>query len=97
MEPNEQEMLHARIQGRVQGVGFRHFVLIQANQQGLVGWVRNRRNGDVEVIAEGQRPELDKLLQYLHRGPPSAYVTDVHTQWGKATGNFVRFNVRATE
>ena len=56
------EMLHSRIEGYVQGVGFRYFVLEKAQDLGLTGWVRNCTNGDVEVLAEGTREQLEKLL-----------------------------------
>ncbi len=90
------ERLEARVYGRVQGVGFRHFVWQQARALGLTGWVRNRRDGSVEVVAEGPRPALDALLAALHEGPPSAWVRAVDARWGPAQGAFSDFTVRAT-
>jgi acylphosphatase len=68
---------HAKISGRVQGVGFRYSCYHEARRLGLSGWVRNEFNGDVEVWAEGRAEKLDRLLQWLHRGPPGARVDSV--------------------
>jgi len=88
--------LQARIDGRVQGVGFRYFVLECAIQLDLSGWVRNMQDGTVEVTAEGSRAALDRLLDLLHQGPRSAYVTEVKTTWEPATGEFQSFEVWPT-
>lgn len=89
--------LHATVEGRVQGVGYRAFVEQNAYALGLKGWVRNRWNGTVEVLAEGERPGLEKLLAALQRGPRSADVTHVQIEWLPATREFSRFSVRMTE
>lgn len=88
--------LHAVVSGRVQGVGFRQFVWMNGVEMGLTGWVRNRWNGDVEVLAEGSREQLGLLLNFLHRGPRSAFVSKVQTEWLSATGEFAGFDVYAT-
>lgn len=96
MTENENSRLHAIIEGHVQGVGFRVFTIRKANEMGVDGWVRNLRDGSVEVIAEGQRTDLDKLLSALRRGPTSASVTNVKPDWRSATGEFDGFNVKYT-
>lgn len=88
--------LHAVISGRVQGVGFRYFVADKAQMQGLNGWVRNLWDGRVEVIAEGERGELEAFLSVLKRGPSSARVSAIQADWLPATGEFGGFHVRAT-
>ena len=88
--------LHAVVEGRVQGVGFRYFVEEQAVALGLKGWVRNRWDGTVEVTAEGERDTLNKLLAALNRGPRAANVTYVQAEWEKANGEFSSFYVRST-
>ena len=88
--------LHAVISGRVQGVGFRYFVQENAYRLNLKGWVRNRRNGTVEVEVEGNQAVLEKFLQELHQGPRSAIVTEVETSWEPASGEFSEFRVRLT-
>jgi len=92
----ENSRLHAHVEGRVQGVGFRYFVEETAITLDLKGWVRNRWDGSVEVVAEGERQSLEKLLHALRRGPRSAQVSDVRTEWSPASGEFDHFRVRMT-
>jgi acylphosphatase len=87
--------LHAIVEGRVQGVGFRAFVIDRATGLGLAGWVRNRWDGTVELVAEGERAALEKLLSAVRRGPPAAFVSGVRTEWGDASGEFTRFSARS--
>lgn len=96
MNPPATARLHATIHGRVQGVGFRYFVVQTARPLGLPGWVRNRRTGTVEVVAEGARPDLEQFLNRLRLGPPSALVTDIELEWLPASGEFNGFESRAT-
>lgn len=86
--------LHALISGRVQGVNFRYYTARQADALELTGWVANRFDGCVELVAEGDKAALQKLLVFLHRGPPSARVDRVQVDWGEGTGEFDRFRVR---
>jgi acylphosphatase len=88
--------LNATVMGRVQGVSFRYFVIEQADQLGLSGWVRNRWNGTVEVTAEGSRQNLEILLQELRQGPPMARVDDICFEWLPYTGEFKDFQVSST-
>jgi len=88
--------LHATIEGHVQGVSFRYFVVEQAQRLDLKGWVRNRNDGSVEVIAEGLRFDLDQLLLALNSGPPMSNVTQVTSEWLPATGEFTSFWMRST-
>ena len=89
----ESSRLHARITGLVQGVGFRYFVLEVARPLKLTGWVRNRIDGSVEVLAEGPRGPLENLLVALQQGPRGARVSSVDTQWLPATGEFTAFRI----
>lgn len=88
------QRLHAIVQGRVQGVGFRATTIREASSLDLTGWVCNRRDGTVEVVAEGTRGRLHSLLLFLKDGPPAANVTGVDVEWGSATQEFDRFRVR---
>ena len=90
------QRLHAQVTGRVQGVGFRYFVVTSAAELGLVGWVRNRRDGSVEVVAEGNLDILEKLAQVLKRGSRSSNVLDVKVELQQASGEFQSFNARPT-
>jgi acylphosphatase len=87
--------LDATVSGRVQGVGFRYFVLREAMALGLTGWVANIPGGAVRCVAEGPRPSLESLEGRLHDGPPSAIVERVSVAWMPATGRFVSFEVRS--
>jgi acylphosphatase len=68
---------HARIHGRVQGVGFRYTTRNEAKRRRLSGWVRNDPDGSVEVVCEGDADKVASFEKWLHKGPPGAYVTDV--------------------
>jgi acylphosphatase len=85
--------LHARVYGLVQGVSFRYYTLRRASELGVGGFVRNHWDGSVEVVAEGERGAVDRLLSWLHSGPPSAEVERVDSQWEKPSGEFRRFEV----
>jgi acylphosphatase len=92
---NPRASLEAVVRGRVQGVGFRYFVLDLATDLGLVGWVANEWGGSVHCVVEGPRAELETLLGALQRGPRGARVDEVQTTWGPPRGTFDRFTVRA--
>ncbi len=89
------QRLTAIVKGRVQGVGFRAFTQQEATQLNLVGWVANRWDGTVQIVAEGPDANLEKLVAWLNRGgPPSAYVTGVNLEWDPGTGEFRGFQIR---
>ena len=88
------ERLHAVVRGQVQGVSFRYYTQAAAQRQSLTGWVRNRRDGTVEVIAEGPRAALEHLLTFLQHGPADARVAAVSPTWSPATGEFRRFDIQ---
>ena len=95
--PDNSLRLHATVEGLVQGVGFRYFVLETALDLGLTGWVRNRWDGSVEVTAEGSRSGLETLLNALYRGPRNADVRGVQPEWLPASGEFSDFSLKRTE
>lgn len=90
------QRLHAVIKGRVQGVGFRAFVLEQALRLHLTGWVRNTWDGNVEVLAEGERADLDTLYALLDPGPRGSLVERITPEWLDGTGEFSIFRVERT-
>lgn len=96
MNSTPESRLHARVIGKVQGVGFRYFVLNAATELGLTGWVRNRRDGSVEVLAEGDMDHLKDLVGVLNRGSRSSNVKEVKTKLQTATGEFGSFYVSST-
>ena len=80
--------------GRVQGVYFRASTMEQALQMGIFGWVMNCFDGSVEVLAEGDREQLEKLISWCRKGPPGAKVTEVLTQWETPKQEFQSFFVK---
>jgi acylphosphatase len=71
-------VIHLRIEGKVQGVGFRWFACERAEELGVVGWVRNTPSGDVEIAASGEPAKLALFETAISRGPTGARVTAVH-------------------
>jgi len=86
--------LRAVVRGRVQGVGFREFVLNRARFLAVSGYVRNLPDGrSLEVVAEGSRSDLDQLLAYLREGPRMSRVDAVDADWREPTGAYEGFGV----
>jgi len=81
------------IEGRVQGVFFRHHTQETAVRLGLKGWVKNRRDGDVEAVFEGDQEKVNQIIQWCHQGPSEAEVTKVHQMWEDYKGEFKDFSV----
>jgi acylphosphatase len=87
--------VHVRIEGRVQGVGYRAFVEMRAAELGLDGWVRNCRDGSVEAVLQGPEEAVAAMLDLCHEGPPAARVTRVDVI-GEGAGALGGFAVRPT-
>jgi len=94
MENSDLASVQATVHGYVQGVFFRAFASQRASELGLSGYVRNLPSGAVEVVAEGERKQLEKLISQLKVGPPSARVEKVVTSWSGYSGKYAGFNVR---
>jgi len=90
----QHKQLTAIVYGYVQGVSFRYFTQRTANRLGLTGWVANRRDGTVQVVAEGSEADLQAFLTFLHKGSPAAHVQRVDETWTEAEGAFQNFSVR---
>jgi acylphosphatase len=82
------------IRGWVQGVYFRAFTRDQARSLGLTGWVRNRRDGNVEAYFEGEKEKVDQMIAWCHRGSPSSRVEQVEVTLGPFSGAFDSFQIR---
>jgi acylphosphatase len=82
------------VSGVVQGVGFRYFVYRQALELGVCGWVGNRPDGRVEVVAEGDEIQLKALIEEIKVGPRSAEVEEVVPRWSGADSHFTSFTIR---
>ena len=89
---------HLYIRGRVQGVSFRYYTMTEAKRLGVTGWVRNLWDGRVEAVAEGfgffEDVAFGELVDWCHRGPPSALVDQVDLTWEPPTNEFISFSVR---
>lgn len=94
IEPQD-ERLHAIIRGLVQGVGFRWYVQRVASRLELAGWVANRSDRSVEVVAEGSSEAIDGLIMALQDGPPSSSVGQVEVRRGPAVGGLGAFEIRS--
>jgi acylphosphatase len=83
--------VHVFVTGYVQGVFYRHSTAQRARARGLTGWVRNLRDGRVELVAEGDQAAVEDLIGWCHSGPPHATVEQVEVSWEQATGEFDGF------
>ena len=87
------EEIHCNIRGRVQVVMFRDFVQRRAKRLGLSGWVKNLDDGSVELVAQGEKHQLEKLLKPLKKGPILANVENVEVSWRKPKSEFESFQI----
>jgi acylphosphatase len=90
----EKVRAHVVIEGRVQGVFFRYHTQEKAYELGINGWVKNRRDGRVEAVFEGEKDKVDRMIQWCHRGPSEARVTNVKVDWEDYIGEFKDFSIR---
>ena len=86
--------IRALISGRVQGVNFRFYTKVFVDRVGVTGWVRNLDDGRVEVVAEGGEEKINKLINYLHKGPILARVDNVEIIKEQYKGEFESFEIR---
>ena len=85
--------LQAIAQGRVQGIYYRVFASRNATKLGLTGYVRNLPDRSVEIYAEGQRKQIETLIEHLKEGPPGARVDNLALTWSEYTGQYSDFSV----
>ena len=84
---------HVYVSGRVQGVFFRSSVADLAGSLGVLGWVRNLSDGRVETVLEGEKGDVEKVVDFCKRGPPGAYVEDLEVRWEEWRGEYSDFRV----
>ena len=87
------EEIYCRVDGRVQMVMFRDFAQRKARGLGLVGYVHNRSDGTVEVLAQGDTEDLKEFIVYLQKGPLLARVDGVEVEWRKPEKEFSSFEI----
>ena len=85
---------HLIISGRVQGVFYRASCKEEAELYGLKGWVKNLPTGEVEVLAQGEKEKIEKLIEWCKKGPPHADVINVDVMWENVSKIFPRFEVK---
>ena len=86
--------VHLFISGRVQGVYFRAHTRDEAKKRGLTGWVKNRYDGRVEAVFEGNDEDIQSMISWCRQGPPHAAVTDVSFEGETHRGEFSDFSIR---
>ena len=82
---------HLLVSGRVQGVFFRQSTLVEAQNLGVNGWVRNLMDGRVEAVFEGEEHSVKTLVNYCRQGPPAARVNNLEVSYGPFKGEFLNF------
>ena len=86
--------VHVFYAGRVQGVGFRMTAEETAQHVGVVGWVKNLRDGRVEILAEGEEEALERFLEAIKVGPMKNFISQVECSWGSPSGSYSEFDIR---
>jgi acylphosphatase len=85
--------VHVLLSGRVQGVAFRYYAEKWALSLGLTGWVKNLYDGRVEILAEGDRENIEQFLERVKTGPRMAHVDGADVEWQRYTGEFSGFEI----
>jgi acylphosphatase len=88
------ETYNVRVQGRVQGVGYRNSTVRRAHELGIGGWVQNMEDGTVEAVIQGPPDQVDRMLEFMRRGPPAARVTELESERSYAERRYDRFEQR---
>jgi acylphosphatase len=87
------KQLQLLVRGRVQGVYFRASTQREARRLGITGWVKNRADGTIEIVAEGEEVSIRELYGWAQKGPTAARVERVDTRWRSFTGDFPDFRI----
>jgi acylphosphatase len=90
---NELERLHIMVSGNVQGVSFRWWVQKKAQELHLGGWIKNLDDGRVEVVFEGEKEKINKMLETCKKGSKSSKVTSIDVELEEATGKMIDFKI----
>ena len=88
------ETIYVHVTGRVQGVGYRLSAVRQAHMIGVRGWVQNNLDGSVEAMVQGSVDQVDQMLTWMHKGPPTAQVREVVHETRDIDRRFDRFEQR---
>ena len=85
--------VHAVIYGKVQGIYFRAYAQAEGTKIGVKGWVRNRTDGTVEAVVEGEEAQVEQMVEWLKKGSPGAQILKVETKEERPVGE-AQFNIR---
>lgn len=91
---SEKARVHIFVSGKVQGVFFRSETQSLAKKLGFTGWVRNLEDGRVEILAEGEKEKLEKLVEWAKKGPERAKVNGLDLEWQEYQGAFENFEIK---
>jgi len=92
-QPESILTVNIKITGKVQGVGFRYFVLRQAQKLGINGWVSNKSNGDVEALAQGEKADLEQFIAKVKEGTTFSRVDNVNLEWMNKGEQYFGFEI----
>jgi acylphosphatase len=81
------------VKGRVQGVFYRASTQREARRLGVTGWVKNRADGSIEIVAEGEEDAIKEFVGWANHGPTAARVDQVDVRWRGYTGEFSEFSI----
>jgi acylphosphatase len=90
----DKKRMHVTVYGTVQGVFFRSYTQMEAQKRKLAGWVRNRPDGSVEAVVEGEPGAVDSMVEWFREGPPTAKVAKVEAVEERPMGETGVFNIR---
>jgi acylphosphatase len=85
---------HVLVEGTVQGVNFRYYTKQEAKRCSVSGWVRNLPDGRVEAVFEGEREDVERMIEFCRKGPSSAEISNVEVKWEIFKGEFKEFEIR---
>lgn len=88
------ERAHIFVSGIVQGVYYRYNTMKKAREFNLKGWVRNLVDGRVEIVCEGERVDIERLIEWCRKGPPGAHVENISVEFQEFRGEFNQFEIR---
>jgi acylphosphatase len=88
---------HVFVDGKVQGVYFRDTTRKTAEENGVEGWVRNLSDGRVEAVFQGDRDDVEAMIDFCHEGPPRARVEGVDVEWVDEDPDLAGFRIRSTK
>ena len=92
-QPEDTLTVNMKITGKVQGVGFRYFVLQQAQELGVEGWVNNKPNGAVEALAQGDKEDLEQFIAKVKEGTTFSRVDNVNLEWMNKGEQYFGFEI----